>query len=653
MVKSAFITGAADGIGAGLARQLSSLGYAVTLADINTARAHAVAQEITTTTPGAQTLAVHCDVTSDSSQKQAFNAHIQRFGSLNVVILNAGIMESGDLFDPSDAATWQRSLNVNLNGVLYGVRIAVQSMQALGTTQGGVIMPVASAGGVFPIPMGPVYSAAKAGVVMLTQSLGRNLMKKYGISIVSLCPEYVDTALVRGVREQQGDAAADALLRPVKGKLLTVEQVARVGVELVQSADQVAGKCVLVLSTGAVMVPEFPRLKKFSLDKMKSNAGSLRSSAYQGTSSSSSSSSFTNSYTIPEHARKIVVTRLSPKFRQATEIVSFPLFSINSQSLPEGCVLVKNLYCGINASDVNFTSGKYQRGGGPSEPPFDAGFEACGVVVAAGSGQKMMNIGQPVATMQYGGFSEYSIISAKQCFPIRRATPAVLALLTSGLTASISLEQTARLQHGETVLVTAAAGGTGQFFVQLAKAKGAHVIATCGSDEKGKFLKSLGADRVVNYKTENLKAVLKNEYPKGVNLVCELVGGEMFTTCLNALSPGGRLLIIGAVSQYSSGWKPSTHVGLPEKLLVKSSSLLGFFLPMYAGHFKRHLAMLADAMESGKLHVELDPSRFVGLEAVFDAVEHLQSGKSMGKVYVTLDPSVETAGGSGGIASRL
>ncbi|KAG7673588.1 hypothetical protein Ndes2526B_g02963 [Nannochloris sp. 'desiccata'] len=641
MVKSAFITGAADGIGAGLARQLSSLGYAVTLADINTAGAHAIAQEITMTTQGAQTLALHCDVINEASQNKAFQAHIQRFGTLNVVILNAGIMESGDLFD-SSSNTWQRSLQVNLSGVLYGVRIAVQSMKALGTTQGGVIMPVASAGGIYPIPMGPVYSAAKGGVVMLTQSLGRNLMKNYGIRIVALCPEYVDTALVRGVREQQGAAAADALLRPVKGKLLTVEQVANVGVELVQNADQVVGKCVLVLSTGEVMIPDWPRLQNLN----------LRPSPPPFTASSTTTKS---TYEVPRvlsnQARKIIVTRLSPNFREATQIVTFPL-----PQIPEGCVLIKNLYCGINASDVNFTSGKYQRGGGPSEPPFDAGFEACGIVVGEGTGQKTLSIGQPVATMQYGGFSEYSIVPAKQCLPMRRAAPAVLALLTSGLTASISLEHTARLKSGEIVLVTAAAGGTGQFFVQLAKAKGAHVIATCGSNEKGQFLKSLGADRVINYKTESLKTVLKNEYPQGVNLVCELVGGEMFSTCLNALAPGGRLLIIGAVSQYSTGWKPSTHVGLPEKLLVRSASLLGFFLPMYAVHFKRHLAQLLDAVEGGKLHVELDPSNFVGLEAVFDAVKHLQRGQSMGKVYVTLDPAVsvaETGRGSGGVASRL
>ena len=66
----------------------------------------------------------------------------------------------------------------------------------------------------------------------------------------------------------------------------------------------------------------------------------------------------------------------------------------------------------------------------------------------------------------------------------------------------------------ETVLVTAAAGGTGQFVVQLAKAAGNHVIATCGSHEKAEHLKRLGADRVINYKKEDLRSILKKEYPE-------------------------------------------------------------------------------------------------------------------------------------------
>jgi NADPH-dependent curcumin reductase CurA len=80
-------------------------------------------------------------------------------------------------------------------------------------------------------------------------------------------------------------------------------------------------------------------------------------------------------------------------------------------------------------------------------------------------------------------------------------------MLTSGLTALIALEKAGQMKSGETVLVTAAAGGTGQFAVQLAKLSGNKVIATCGGSEKAKLLKELGVDRVIDYKSENIKTV--------------------------------------------------------------------------------------------------------------------------------------------------
>lgn len=604
-MKSAFITGGADGIGAGIARRLSAAGYAVTLADINLPLAEAVAAALP-----APALALRCDVTSEASQAAALAAHVARFGGLDVAVLNAGVMETGALLDAGSDA-WRACLDVNLLGVLYGVRQAAACLRP-----GGAILAVASAGGIFPIPLGPVYAAAKAGVVMLVRSLAGTLAKEKGVRLAALCPEYVDTALVRGVRERSG-AVADALLRPVGGRLLSVDRVAAVAAEIIEDPGS-AGRVAMVISSGEVMTPAAPRLRKLDVG---GGGGSLKPV-------------FLNPGPVPGTVRKVVVTTLSPDFRKATAIVSFPL----PAALPPGTVLVRNLFAGVNASDINFTSGKYQTGGGPSSPPFDAGFEACGVVAAAAADVAgRLAVGQPVATMQYGGFAEYTVLPAKVCITVPRASPVVVALLTSGLTASISLERTARLRPGETVLITAAAGGTGQFYVQLAKAAGARVVAVAGGAAKARLLRELGADRVIDYKAESLKEVLKREYPKGVDLVCELVGGEMFTTCLNALGPGGRLMIIGMVSQYASGWRPSTHTGLPEKLLARNTSLLGFFLPLHAGHFRRHLAALLAALEAGSLRVTLDPRRFEGLDAVFDAVDHLQSGRSVGKVVVALD----------------
>jgi len=271
----------------------------------------------------------------------------------------------------------------------------------------------------------------------------------------------------------------------------------------------------------------------------------------------------------------------------------------------------------------------------------DAGFEACGVVVGIPHSTENkkdngLQLGQPVGTLQFGGFSEYSLVSSKQCFKVPEIRPEVVALLTSGLTASIALEQAARIKSDDTVLITAAAGGTGQFFVQLASAAGAHVIATCGSQEKVKMLQQLGASTVINYKTEDLKHVLKTKYPNGVSLILESVGGSFFNIALNALRPGGRLVIIGAMSQYGSGWKPSVLQGIPEKLLAKNQSLIGFFLMNHARHFKRHFTKLISLCKQNKLHVALDTEAFSGIEHVYDAVDRLQSGRSMGKVVVQL-----------------
>lgn len=118
------------------------------------------------------------------------------------------------------------------------------------------------------------------------------------------------------------------------------------------------------------------------------------------------------------------------------------------------------------------------------------------------------------------GFSEYGLVAARRVLPIPCPAPEVVALLTSGLTASLALEEVGGLllpgaaaapssssgqkqrqgKQKATVLVTAAAGGTGQFAVQLAKLAGCHMVATCGGADKARLLQELGVDRVINYK---------------------------------------------------------------------------------------------------------------------------------------------------------
>lgn len=113
------------------------------------------------------------------------------------------------------------------------------------------------------------------------------------------------------------------------------------------------------------------------------------------------------------------------------------------------------------------------------------------------------------------GFSEYALVQNRRVLAVPCPAPEVVALLTSGLTASLALSEVGRLQlpgfssagltpqqqqQQKTVLVTAAAGGTGQFAVQLAKLAGCHVVATCGGAQKAQLLKELGVDRAIDYK---------------------------------------------------------------------------------------------------------------------------------------------------------
>uniref|UniRef100_G3TFN7 15-oxoprostaglandin 13-reductase n=2 Tax=Loxodonta africana TaxID=9785 RepID=G3TFN7_LOXAF len=347
---------------------------------------------------------------------------------------------------------------------------------------------------------------------------------------------------------------------------------------------------------------------------------------------------------IPRAMQKLVVTRLSPNFREAVTLrrdCAVPLPG-------DGDLLVRNRFVGVNASDINHSAGRY----GPSlKVPFDAGFEGIGEVVALGlSASARYTVGQAVAYMAPGSFAEYTVVSANVATPVPSVKPEYLALLVSGTTAYLSLEELGELSEGKKVLVTAAAGGTGQFAVQLSKRAKCHVIGTCSSDEKSAFLKSLGCDRPINYKTENVGAVLKREYPEGVDVVFESVGGALFDLAVNALATKGRLILIGFISGYQTptGLSPVKAGTLPAKLLRKSASIQGFFLNHYLSKYQAAIDHLLKMYERGELVCEVDlgalspGGKFTGLESVFRAVDHMYMGKNTGKIVVELPHAVNS-----------
>ena len=133
-------------------------------------------------------------------------------------------------------------------------------------------------------------------------------------------------------------------------------------------------------------------------------------------------------------------------------------------------IVVKNLYAGVNATDINVTAGTYTPG---TEPPIDLGLDILGEVVAVGENVSHLPIGSHIIALNLGiGYREYSTHQANFVFPVPSADPIYVSVLLSGLTAAFGLYPCGEMKKSDTVLVTAAAGGTGQYAVQLAKLEG-------------------------------------------------------------------------------------------------------------------------------------------------------------------------------------
>ncbi|PJF43987.1 MAG: alcohol dehydrogenase [Phototrophicales bacterium] len=334
-------------------------------------------------------------------------------------------------------------------------------------------------------------------------------------------------------------------------------------------------------------------------------------------------------HNLPSTYRKIVITQPSRNFRQVAKIVEEPI-----PQLAPNQILVKNYYAGVNASDLNISAGIYFVG---SEPPWDTGVEATGEVVAVGENVTNFKVGDHVlTTMLGGGYREYYAIDAAMAIPIPQASAEITAVSIGALTASMALSIGGQMTTGETVLITAAAGGVGHFAVQIAKQAGNHVIGTCSSKEKAELLYELGCDRVVVYTEEDLGEALSKEYSQGVDLVLEGVGGETFDAAVDNIAVRGRIVVIGFVSEYKGNPIEVTQPRIYHKLLWKSAGVRGFLFSDYVGDIPEHMGHVITLFAEGKLKAIVDPTEFVGLESVPDAVEHLHAGRNKGKIVVRI-----------------
>jgi NADPH2:quinone reductase len=211
-----------------------------------------------------------------------------------------------------------------------------------------------------------------------------------------------------------------------------------------------------------------------------------------------------------------------------------------------GEVLIRVAAAGINRPDVLQRTGAYPPPPGASDLP---GLEVAGTIAALGDGVKEWRVGDRVcALLSGGGYATLCTAPAVQCLPI----PAPLdfigaaAIPETFFTVWTNVFDRGRLKAGETALVHGGSSGIGTTAIQLAAARGARVFATAGSDAKCRACEQLGAERAINYKTEDFVAVLKDVTKgRGVDLILDIVGGDYIARDLVALAVEGRLVVIG------------------------------------------------------------------------------------------------------------
>lgn len=287
----------------------------------------------------------------------------------------------------------------------------------------------------------------------------------------------------------------------------------------------------------------------------------------------------------------------------------------------EGQVVIEVSRSGVNFADTHVTRNDYLA---KQELPLIPGMEVAG---RTPDGQRV------AAMLMNGGYAQKAAAPAAMTVPIPDTVSddQAAALLLQGLTAHALVHRCARLEPGETVVVQAAAGGTGSLAVQLAKRAGARVIGLASSPEKRELVERLGADASADSRADDLEAaILEANGGNKVDAVLEMTGGEAFDASMRTLAPFGRMVTFGI----ASGEQNEVATGA---LMRTSRSVVGFWLMHLftnpAG-IAEGISELFGAVEMGDLEVVIGGVR--PLSEARQVHEDLAARKTQGKIL--LDP---------------
>ena len=288
----------------------------------------------------------------------------------------------------------------------------------------------------------------------------------------------------------------------------------------------------------------------------------------------------------------------------------------------DGEVVVEVARCGVNFADTHVTRNDYLA---KQELPLIPGGEVSG---RAPDGRRV------AAMLMNGGYAQKVAVPEAMLVPVpdEVSDDQAAAILLQGLTAHALIHKCAHLEPGETVVVEAAAGGTGSLAVQLAKRHGARVIGLASSPEKRELVERLGADATADSRADDIEsAILEANDGKRVDAVFEMSGGEAFEASMRTLAPFGRMVTFGI----ASGEQNEVATG---SLMRKSRAVIGFWLvhlfadPAAVG---KGISDLLRAVGAGELEVVIGGVR--PLSEARQVHEDLAGRRTQGKIL--LDPA--------------
>lgn len=301
--------------------------------------------------------------------------------------------------------------------------------------------------------------------------------------------------------------------------------------------------------------------------------------------------------------------------------------------LKPGEVLIKVHAAGVNRPDVIQRTGHYPVPPGASDLP---GLEIAGEIVEGDLSGSDLKMGDMVcALVQGGGYAEYCAAPLKQCLPVPNGLSPIEAasLPETFFTVWSNVFDRARLAAGETLLVQGGTSGIGVTAIQLAKALGHRVFATAGSEEKARACEALGAERGINYRTEDFVEVVKAVTGgKGVDVILDMVSGDYVPREINCLADDGRLVTIALLG----GSKATVDFA---QVLRRRLTLTGSTLRPRSVEFKAEIVsklrqQVWPLLESGAIKPVI--YKTFPLEEAAQAHALMESSTHVGKIMLTL-----------------